>query len=112
MARVIDREELKEKLDRGDELVLIDVLAPEEYARGHLPGAINIPLEVIGRTAKERFSSEQKIVVYCGSFDCQASPKAAAKLERLGFRDVWDYAGGKADWADGGYPLERGPAGR
>ncbi len=111
MPREIDRVELKRRLDRGDDFVLIEVLTPEDYASGHLPGAVNIPLAEIGHTTKERYSLDRELIVYCGSFQCQASPQAAEKLERLGFRNVWDYAGGKADWVEAGYPLEGGPSG-
>lgn len=108
MAREVNRAELKRKLDQGEDLVLIEVLPPEEYARGHLPHAVNIPLADIGHTARERYGLDKEIIVYCADFACQASPQAAEKLERLGFRNVWDYAAGKADWVEVGYPLEEG----
>ncbi len=109
MPREMKRDELKRRLDQGDDLVVIEVLSPEAYAEGHLPGAVNMPLAEIGHKAKERYGLDQELVVYCGSFECTASPMAAEKLERLGFRNVWDYAGGKLDWEEAGYPLEKGP---
>ena len=63
----ISREELREKIDRGDEFILIDVLDEQFYQHSHLPGAINLPLEEI-ETAKEKVPDKSaEIVVYCMS---------------------------------------------
>ncbi len=43
--KTITREELREKIDRGDEFVLVDTLGAESDQQSHLPGAINLPLE-------------------------------------------------------------------
>jgi len=52
---------------RDHRVVILDVLAPEVYANGHIPGAINIPLaELPNRAAKELPDREREIIVYCG----------------------------------------------
>ena len=61
----ISREELKEKIDRGDEFVLVDTLDEPFYRHSHLPGAINIPLEEIERAEKEIPDKDVEIIVYC-----------------------------------------------
>jgi rhodanese-related sulfurtransferase len=109
MPKFIDREDLKKKIDSGDDFVLIEVLGRKEFERRHIKGAINLPLMEIGHMAKERFDPETEIVVYCADADCQASPKAAKKLENLGFRNVYDYEGGKKDWVEAGYETASGP---
>jgi len=43
MEKDITRDELKEKMDRGDDFVLVDALSHQHYASRHLPGAINLP---------------------------------------------------------------------
>jgi len=101
----IDRGKLEEKL-ANDDVKLIEVLDPEQYRDKHIAGAINIPLSDIGKEATQRFDTDQEIVVYCADSNCQASPKAAEKLDELGFEDVYDYAGGKKDWEQAGKPLE------
>lgn len=108
MPKAIEREELKQKLERDEDFELIEVLEEEDYQESHIKGAINIPLKEIGRKAKQRFDPDQEIVVYCSNADCQASPKAARKLEDLGFTEVYDYEEGKADWKAAGYPTEGG----
>ncbi|MFW6006201.1 MAG: rhodanese-like domain-containing protein [Candidatus Bipolaricaulota bacterium] len=107
MYETIDRKELEEKLNNAD-VTLIEVLGKEEYERNHIKGAINVPLSNIGKEVKGKFDQDQEIVVYCADSDCGASPKAAEKLDKLGFENVYDYEGGKKDWQEAGNPMYRG----
>ncbi len=61
----ITREQLEEKMDRGDDFVLVDTLGEEYYRQSHLPGAINLPLEEIDRAEEVLPDKEAEIVVYC-----------------------------------------------
>ncbi len=61
----ITREELKGKMDRGDEFILVDTLGTEVHAESHLPGAVNLPLEDIDRAEKVLPDKSAEIVVYC-----------------------------------------------
>ena len=97
MVREITRDELRELIGKED-VQIVDVRAKEFYEKAHIPSAINISLEEIDERIDE-FDRNKLIVVYCGSFECQRSPKAARKLERLGF-NVVDYAGGISDWRE------------
>ncbi len=106
MAKIISREALKYKIDQANDFTLIEVLSQEEYNKEHIKGAINIPVEKIGREAKERFNNNDEIIVYCSSLSCQASSNAANKLEKLGFNNVYDFEGGKKAWKEAGYPIE------
>lgn len=106
MAKTINKEQLKQKLDQGEPLRLIEVLSPASYKQEHIKGAINIPLDSIGKEAKKRFNTDEEIIVYCSNTKCEASPAAAKKLEDLGFSQVYDYEGGKQDWKEAGYPME------
>ena len=100
----LTREELKSMLDNGN-VTLIEVLNEDEYKKSHIKGAINIPLKEIGTRAKEQFTEDEKIVVYCADFECSASPTAAKKLEDMGFSSVYDFTGGKKDWKEAGLPM-------
>lgn len=106
MPGTIDRETLKEKIDRGDDFHLVETLLPREYEKWHLPGAINIHFNRIGKEARERFSEDDQIVVYCHDEECRASPIAAEKLEKMGYKNVYEFSGGKAAWKEAGYPTE------
>ncbi len=65
VTREISREELKEKMDRGDEFFLVDTLEEPYYRHSHLPGAINIPLDEIGRAPEAIPDKGAEVVVYC-----------------------------------------------
>ncbi len=110
MPTTITREALRAKMEAQEDFVLVDVLSPESYAKGHLPGAINMPVSEIESEAPGKLSIDDTIVVYCASFECHASPTAARKLEEMGYTRVIDYEGGLADWKDASYPLESGTA--
>ena len=100
---LIDREELKDKLDRGEELKLVMTLPEWDFKLKHIPGSIcvhSVP------DARRLLKPDDHIVVYSSCPECPASQAAARLLEQHGFRHVRHYAGGVVDWEDAGYPLE------
>jgi rhodanese-related sulfurtransferase len=104
----ISKKDLKEKMDNKHDFVLIEALHPHEYKRGHIKGAINIQYTNIGSHAHEQIPDTSKeIIVYCNDYDCNASHIAAAKLEQLGYSNVLVYPGGKKEWMESGFPMER-----
>jgi rhodanese-related sulfurtransferase len=100
---LISREELKEKLDRGDDFKLVMALSEWAFRAKHIPGSINVdrPEKVDGM-----LSSDDEIVVYCSNPACSASIMAYKILVQQGFKSVRRYAGGMQDWESAGYPLE------
>ena len=76
--------------------IILDVRRPDEYAEGHIPGAINVPNEDIG-TAEiaELPYKSQLILVYCRSG--RRSKEAAEKLVKLGYTNIVEF-GGILDW--------------
>ena len=70
MVETISREDLKAKLDREDDFVLVETLPEAKYRHTHLPGALNLPPDRLRETAPELLpDKEADIVVYCGSPD-------------------------------------------
>lgn len=63
----ITREELKEKMDRGDDFVLVETLDEEHYELAHLPGAINLPPGETHRAEELIPDKRAEVVVYCAS---------------------------------------------
>lgn len=106
MIKTIDAQDLKKKLDSGQDFTLIEVLLPEKYKEWHIPTAINIPADDIKEQAPKKIEKDREVIVYCLSFDCKASSKAARYLEEIGYSDVTDYEGGKEDWLKKGFPRE------
>jgi rhodanese-related sulfurtransferase/predicted transcriptional regulator len=92
--RTADTAEVQRLIADGAQLV--DVLPAETFKREHLPDAISIPLAEID-TAPERLDRTRPIVVYCYDYECDLSPRAACRLEQLGF-DVYDYVASKTAW--------------
>ena len=107
--QTISRYQLEERLaarqpdneDRENGYALVNVLSPRMFEREHIPGSINIPGDALEEFEK-RFAKSKEIIVYCASFDCDASPTATAKLQEKGFEKVFDYEGGMNDWKEGG----------
>jgi rhodanese-related sulfurtransferase len=68
MATTISREELKQKIDRRDDFLLVETLPATAYHHKHLPGAINLPPERIRELASQILPDQSAdIVVYCAS---------------------------------------------
>lgn len=115
MVKTIEREDLRQSLQRADKPLLIEALPAGYYRPEHIPGAVNINYDEI-ETALDRLPADRSrpIVTYCASDTCQNSHKAAEALARLGYSDVAVYVGGKKDWKAAGLPLvaarERTPA--
>jgi len=68
MAEKISRDELEQKIDRGEHFTLVEALAPEKFAHAHLPGAINVPVDRVRELAPSMLPDKNaEIVVYCAS---------------------------------------------
>ena len=101
--RTIGRDELKAKLDRGDDVRLVMALNRWAFDAKHIPGSLHFD------TPEELYASvgpEDEVVVYCSNVDCLASVALYRDLVRRGYRDVRRYAGGLLDWEDAGLPLD------
>ncbi len=100
--KIMSREELKEKLDRGDNFKLYMTLGRQAFDYSHIPGSIHLN-NIAEEAAK--LSLEEEIVVYCSNPDCPSSINAYRKLRSLGFKNLYRYSGGLVAWQDAGYEL-------
>jgi adenylyltransferase/sulfurtransferase len=89
--------ELKQRLDRGDKLTLVDVREPNEYQICRIPGTTLIPLGEVERRLSE-LNRDDEIVVHCKMGG--RSAKAADILRSKGFTRVLNLKGGILDWID------------
>lgn len=92
----ISSSEAKEIIDNDNNVVIVDVRTNDEYATGHIEGAICIPNETISNQVSDLLpDKDQEILVYCRSGN--RSKQAAFKLIDLGYKNVKDF-GGIIDW--------------
>jgi phage shock protein E len=82
--------------------LLLDVRTPEEFADGHIAGAVNIPLAELGNQLSQ-VPRDIPVIVYCRSGN--RSAQAATLLRDSGYTNVLDM-GGIVAWVDAGYPVE------
>jgi rhodanese-related sulfurtransferase len=104
-AEKIDFATLKQGL-AAHRLVLVDVREADEFAAGHVPGAINLPLSRLKADDVPKPASE-RVVVMCRSGN--RSARAVAALEAAGRSDLIDYSGSYLDWTAKGGPVVTGP---
>jgi rhodanese-related sulfurtransferase len=101
--KLISRDELRAKLDRGEEVKLVMALGPWAFRAKHIPGSIHFDSP---EDAFEALSRDDEIVVYCSNPNCVASIAAYHQLKNRGYQNVRRYAGGLEDWEAAGFPLE------
>jgi rhodanese-related sulfurtransferase len=96
------------QLINQENAVVVDVCQPEEFGKGHIPAAINIPVdqikEQLGQLEKFR-KKDRPIVLSCRSG--QRASRAAAVLRKNEFKRVYTLSGGLAAWEKENLPLER-----
>lgn len=92
----ISQDEAKEMMQQDDGHVIVDVRRPDEFAAGHIPGAICIPNETIESEQPEELpDTDQIILIYCRSGN--RSKQAAQKLFDMGYTNIYEF-GGIIDW--------------
>jgi 3-mercaptopyruvate sulfurtransferase SseA len=103
---LIDREELKEKLDRGHDFRLVMTLGEWAYRSKHIPNSLRIST---AKEALETLDPHDEIVLYDSGPPCTASRMACRMLKARGYERVRLYAGGLQEWDSVGYALEGEP---
>src|ERR1035437_1917374 len=98
--------DVKQRLDRGERFVLLDVREESEYAADHLPTAIHLGRGILERDIEEKVTDPtQELVLYCGGGF--RSALAAESLKKMGFTNVISMDGGIRGWRDAGYPVTK-----
>ena len=106
--QTITRDELRNRLDAGDDIVLVEALGPMYYDDAHLPGARNLPHDQVDELASTVLPDRDAlVVVYCANTACQNSVVASRRLVELGYTNVHEYVEGKQDWIEAGLPVEQ-----
>lgn len=101
----VSQAELLERV-RRNQVALIDVRPADEYAQGHIPGAVSVPLGELDRHM--RFLRKRtEVVAYCRGPYCVLAPEAVARLRARGFR-ARRLADGMPEWRLAGLPVAAG----
>ena len=100
-------DEVKQKLDHGDTVLLVDVREESEFAKDHLPGAIHLGKGVIERDIEARVPDvKTPMILYCGGGF--RSALAADNLQKMGYTNVESMDGGWKGWNEAGLPTAKG----
>lgn len=97
--------DLQSRLSGGEQIVVIDVREPDEFARGKIPGAYTIPRGVLEMQVDGRLPRESTVVLYCGAGG--RSALAAKSLADMGYENVENLQGGWGAWMKSGLPVEQ-----
>lgn len=100
---LITADELKIKLDAGDEFKLVMVSSEWAFKKKHIPGSLNVNHP---SKAAELLGPTDEIVLYCSDPSSPASKYGYHLLTRGGYENVRRYAGGITDWEDSGLALD------
>lgn len=100
-----------ERLCLEKEAVFLDARAPEEYARGHISCAINVPWQGFDAYVDRVWGvipEDAWIVTYCDGETCSLSEDLAKELMAMGYKQVKVLRNGWTRWAEAGLPVEKG----
>lgn len=93
------------QLINGKNATIVDIRSPEEFAKGSLPNARNLPAEKVknGAGVLNVLKKDKPVIVVCANG--RAASKVAAQLRSSGFNDVFVLGGGLAAWREAGLPI-------
>jgi rhodanese-related sulfurtransferase len=98
--------DVKRRGDAGEKFLLVDVREDNEWANGHLPGAVHLGKGIIERDIVQRVpDTNAKIILYCGGG--LRSALAAENLQKMGYTSVESMDGGWRGWVEAGLPTAK-----
>lgn len=107
MVAEIGLEEFQAKMAENEVFHLLEISNEADFDKGHLPGAVNVPLVGIRDYALQHFKKYEQIVVYTSASASIAGMVAARLLQGEGFSNVLWLRAGKEGWTNANQPLER-----
>ena len=98
--------EVKRRRDAGENFILVDVREDNEWAKGHLPGAVHLGKGVIERDIEQAVpDTGAKLILYCGGGF--RSALVADNLQKMGYANVESMDGGWKGWLEASLPIAR-----
>lgn len=102
----ISGDQLAQRLAQKDEVVILDVRTPEEFAAGHVPGARNIPHDQLpNRLAELAGAKDKEVIVYCRTG--RRAEMAQETLKKNGFKRIVHLDGDMVKWQEEERPVEK-----
>jgi len=99
--------DVKRRMDAGEKLLLVDVREDNEWANGHLPGAVHMGRGIIERDIEGAIpDTNAKMILYCGGGF--RSALVADNLQKMGYTNVESMDGGWKGWVAAGLPTTKG----
>ena len=101
-----DFRDIKKRLDAGEKMILVDTREDNEWAKGHIPGAVHLGKGIIERDVETTIPDKNAtLVLYCGGGF--RSALAADNLQKMGYKNVISMDGGWRGWTESGFPTEK-----
>jgi rhodanese-related sulfurtransferase len=98
--------EVKKRMEGGDKFLLVDVREDNEWAKGHIPGAVHMGRGVIERDIEKSVpETSTKMILYCGGGF--RSALVADNLQKMGYTNVESMDGGWRGWLEAGLPIAK-----
>jgi rhodanese-related sulfurtransferase len=98
--------DVKRRGEAGEKFLLVDVREDNEWAKGHLPGAVHLGKGIIERDIEQKVpDTSAKVILYCGGGF--RSALAAENLQKMGYTNVESMDGGWKGWLDAGLPTAK-----
>ena len=98
--------DVKRRMESGEKFLLVDVREDNEWANGHLPGAVHMGRGIIERDIETRVpETATKVILYCGGGF--RSALAADNLQKMGYTNVESMDGGWRGWVEAGLPTAK-----
>jgi rhodanese-related sulfurtransferase len=98
--------DVKRRIDAGEKFVLVDVREDNEWAQGHVPGAVHLGKGIIERDIEARVpDTAAKVILYCGGGF--RSALVADNLQKMGYTNVESMDGGWRGWLEAGLPTAK-----
>ena len=99
--------DVKRRMDAGEKFLLVDVREDNEWANGHIPGAVHMGRGIIERDIELQVpDTSTKLVLYCGGGF--RSALVADNVQKMGYTNVESMDGGWREWVGSGLPTARG----
>jgi len=93
------------RVEKKKDLAIVNVLDKEEFDDCHIAGSISIPLEKIKSEAEKKIDKNADVVLYCSNYMCASSGIARKHLMQMGYKKVFVYKGGTAEWKQKGFSV-------